>query len=584
LIEFSLLGTMVSISEHKKYVFFLNISFLLVACVFLIMQFSSAGFLVLGSSQSFKENDQQDCQGLHSLDDYKAKCSYIKSNIPCVSQGYIDYLYLFYCNLGRFPLLGYCLSFLWLLVLFYLLGNTASEYFCSSLEKLSKLLNLSPTIAGITLLSLGNGAPDVFASLVSFMGDGTSNVGFNTVLGGASFVSCVVVGIISILVKQEEFRVNRCAFVRDVCFFLLVLASLTFILIHGKINLWGAMGFLSMYIVYFMVVYVLQVHWNGGGNESERNASSSYGSDLNIPILSSMEKGEQNYVKGCDMECGTEVEMNKCCFCVRLSAPCRMLIWILEMPLYLPRRLTIPVVCEKGWSKPATVASVTMAPVLLSALWNAQGESATVNTSLIVFGIGLMLGMTFGVLAYVTTEKSSPPQKCLLPWLAGGFLMSVTWSYIIAQELVGLIVSLGFVFGISPSILGLTVLSWGNSIGDLITNLILAMNGGPEGAQVAISGCYAGPIFNILFGLGLSLVASAWYAYPSSVVIPKDPYLLETIGFLVGGLLWALVVLPRRNMKLNWVLGGGLLAIYMMSVSLRLTQALGSFHFHDTHA
>jgi sodium/potassium/calcium exchanger 6 len=37
-------------------------------------------------------------------------------------------------------------------------------------------------------------------------------------------------------------------------------------------------------------------------------------------------------------------------------------------------------------------------------------------------------------------------------------------------------------------------------------------------------------------------------------------------------------------MKLNWVLGGGLLAIYMMSVSLRLTQALGSFHFHDTHA
>jgi sodium/potassium/calcium exchanger 6 len=147
-----------------------------------------------------------------------------------------------------------------------------------------------------------------------------------------------------------------------------------------------------------------------------------------------------------------------------------------------------------------------------------------------------------------------------------------------------LIVSLGFIFGISPSILGLTVLSWGNSIGDLITNLILAMNGGPEGAQVAISGCYAGPIFNILFGLGLSLVASAWYAYPSSVVIPKDPYLLETIGFLVGGLLWALVVLPRRNMKLNWVLGGGLLAIYMMSVSLRLTQALGSFHFHDTHA
>ena len=509
-----------------------------------------------------------------NLDDYKTKCFYFKLHNPCVSQGYIDYLYLFYCNFEIFPLLGYCLLFLWLLVLFYLFGNTA--YFCSSLEDLSKLLNLSPTIAGVTLLSLGNSAPDVFASVVSFMGDGTSDFGFNTVLGGASFVTCVVVGILSILAKQEEFRVNRDAFVRDICFFLLVLASLIFILIYGKINMWGAMGFLLMYIVYVMVVYISQVHGNGSINESERDHNSSNGSDLSIPILSSMEKGEHNYVKESGFECDPEVEMNKCCFCVRLSAPCSTLLRILEMPLSLPRRLTIPVVCEKRWSKPTAVASVTLAPVLLSTLWNAQDECATFNTILIVNGIGLMFGMTFGVLASVKIENSGPPKKCLLPWLAAGFLMSVTWSYILAQELVGLLVSLGYIFGISPSILGLTVLSWGNSIGDLITNLILAVNRGPEGAQVAISGCYAGPIFNILFGLGLSLFGSACYAYPSRVVIPKDPYLLETVGFLVGGLLWALVVLPRRNMRLDWVLGGGLLAIYLMSASSRVIQTFSS--------
>ncbi|KAL6218872.1 hypothetical protein ACLB2K_012079 [Fragaria x ananassa] len=74
----------------------------------------------------------------------------------------------------------------------------ASEYFCASLESLSRLLKLSPTIAGVTLLSLGIGAPDVFSSFVSFMGKGGTNidVGLNTILGGASFVSCVVVGII----------------------------------------------------------------------------------------------------------------------------------------------------------------------------------------------------------------------------------------------------------------------------------------------------------------------------------------------------------------------------------------------------
>ena len=153
--------------------------------------------------------------------------------------------------------------------------------------------------------------------------------------------------------------------------------------------------------------------------------------------------------------------------------------------------------------------------------------------------------------------------------------MSVVWSYIIAQELVGLLISLGYILGISQSILGLTVLAWGNSLGDLITNLTMALNGGQEGAQMAISGCYAGPIFNTLFGLGLSLVGSAWYGYPSPVQIPKDPYLLETLGFLVAALLWALLVLPIRDMRLDGVLGGGLFLIYLTSMSLRLIQVVG---------
>ena len=154
--------------------------------------------------------------------------------------------------------------------------------------------------------------------------------------------------------------------------------------------------------------------------------------------------------------------------------------------------------------------------------------------------------------------------------------MSVIWTFITAQELVALLVSLGYIFGMSPSILGLTVLAWGNSVGDLITNLTMALNGGEEGAQVAITGCYAGPIFNILFGLGLSLVGSCWKGYQASVTISNDPYLLETLGFLVGGLLWAVVVLPKRGMRLDGVLGGGLLVIYLISTSLRLIQTLGS--------
>ncbi|KAK5772873.1 cation/calcium exchanger 2-like [Gossypium arboreum] len=568
------MGTWVLQYQNKRCILiFMNISFLLVASVFLMMC-SSSSQVVLGSNGSKFRNSQQDCKALEDLDDYKAKCSYLKSNNnPCVYQGYVDYLYHFYCNFGRFPVLGLCLLIAWLIVLFYLLGNTASEYFCYSLESLSSLLKLSPTLAGVTLLSLGNGAPDVFSSVVSFMDSATQDVGLNTVLGGVFFVTCIVVGTIGTFVHRKRVAVNKPAFVRDVCYLLLVLVSLILILIMGEINLWGAMAFSSMYIVYVILVYIIYIVWNSGGRDIT-DSDSSYNSGLNIPILNGIDKVEIVYLEEGDVKDVKGDEFKNCCLCLRISDTWSVLLWVLEMPLYLPRRLTIPIACQERWSKPVAVVSVTLAPILLSVLWDLQDDNLTFKTGLVVYGIGVLFGISLGFLAFLRTEKSNPPKTCLFPWLAGGFLMSVVWSYIIAQELVGLLISLGHILGISQSILGFTVLAWGNSLGDIVTNLTMAMNGGPEGVQVAISGCYAGPIFNTLFGLGMSLVGSAWYGYPSPVQIPEDPYLLETLGFLVAALLWALLVLPMRNMKLDGVLGGGLFLIYFTSMSLRVIQAL----------
>lgn len=49
--------------------------------------------------------------------------------------------------------------------------------------------------------------------------------------------------------------------------------------------------------------------------------------------------------------------------------------------------------------------------------------------------------------------------------------------------------AIGLLLNISPVILGLTILAWGNSLGDLVADISLSRQGYP---QMAIGGVYAG--------------------------------------------------------------------------------------------
>jgi sodium/potassium/calcium exchanger 6 len=82
------------------------------------------------------------------------------------------------------------------------------------------------------------------------------------------------------------------------------------------------------------------------------------------------------------------------------------------------------------------------------------------------------------------------------------FFLSIVWIWFIANILIDLLGVLGLIIGLKPSYLGITLLAWGNSVGDMMANQAVAKKGF---ARMALTGCFAGPLFNLLLGLGLSL-------------------------------------------------------------------------------
>ena len=557
-----------------------------------------------------KLKDPQMCDDFFAHKGDMSPCDYLIAHPDCNSGGYFHYLKFLYCDCKNYLFFGYLVLGAWLLILFYLLGNTASDYFCCSLEKLSNLLKMSPTLAGATLLPLGNGAPDVFASIAAFVGNGSGDVGLNGVLGGAVFVTCIVVGVVSLCVAKKTVQIDRKCFIRDICFFLFTMGCLSLILVVGKVSIWAAMAFVSIYLLYAFFSVIDQILQNNGrilklngwtsllpvaGSFFPSSGDQEVAESMNVSLLNPESQDDlpdlspilphwvwnsnveiySDYIKVSMVDspgplscCTEETASNE-----GPSFSFATLWSILELPLVVPRRLTIPIVEEDRWSKFYAVSSATLAPIVLAFLWNTQEDASPWSWKSAYF-VGFGVGSILGLLAFVYTNSEHPPRRLLFPWVFGGFFMSIIWFYLVANELVSLLVSFGMILGINPSILALTVLAWGNSMGDLMANTAVAMNQ-RDGVQIAMSGSYAGPMFNTLIGLGVSLLFKAWSMGPEPYVVPSDSSLFITMGFLATGLIWALIVLPFSDMHPNRILGVGLITIYLMFLGLRIGSAMG---------
>ncbi len=134
---------------------------------------------------------------------------------------------------------------------------------------------------------------------------------------------------------------------------------------------------------------------------------------------------------------------------------------------------------------PAWVLAFTIGGVLALALWTMSRSQEPPKWQTVGEGRS-------NVCERISESMFSRPQA--LAYM--GFIVSVIWIYIIANEVVNVLQvrlsalsdnfgflnsrttqTLGRMFGISDAILGLTVLAWGNSVSDFVANVAVARSG-----------------------------------------------------------------------------------------------------------
>eukprot|EP01034_Spumella_vulgaris_P002203 gene2203-2870_t len=129
----------------------------------------------------------------------------------------------------------------------------------------------------------------------------------------------------------------------------------------------------------------------------------------------------------------------------------------------------------------------------------------------------------------------------------------------LAGELIACLSALGVILKLPPAFLGLTVLAWGNSVGDLFTNTAVAKQGLGE---MAIAGCYGGPVFNILMGFGVSLVYACSQSYPKPFSVVLDASSIVSIVFLFLALSSTVLLVSIRQYRIERWFGYYLLGVY----------------------
>jgi sodium/potassium/calcium exchanger 6 len=252
--------------------------------------------------------------------------------------------------------------------------------------------------------------------------------------------------------------------------------------------------------------------------------------------------------------------------------------FVLEYPFSVLRWLSTPG-ADKHWDQRRRIWTCISPPftilaILLDSPWNGNNgfdylaygslggwdttQDPPVPKGFSIAAIGVIIGVCIGVVLFLTTNNEKLPVFYPLIVLTA-FLSTIMWLDFIANELVAIIEALGRMMNISTSILGLTIIAMGNSVGDLVADTSTARNISPK---MGVASCFGSPLLNDILGIGVATVIKT--AGGSPVASPLNAQDRLAYVFLFTSLISSAIVFPLcgyRSDKKNFF-SFGLFTIY----------------------
>lgn len=569
------------------------------------------------------------------------------------------------------------------LMMFFVLADTADSFFGPSLLKLSGYLKLPPNLAGVTLLALGSGAPEL-CSIVAGLVNNNSDLAFAVPVGGGIFVTSVVVGSVAIC---STVRVARRPFLRDVFAYLIAVCFMFVVYLDRRVRLFEGIICFILYILYVSTVVVGRfiyqtrkkrrlmrekmkmqiksqidtpfltdiaeneleeviesedargIYFSKPVFESEADLSTQIkeiggifvpklgfilpeksGSGLAVTksenvnqlqsqalddgkveeIFSDNEKTQEdvtqiisNYFAVYDLENDDDLPQ-KTTFkstlykiyaatgLPEMSIVGKIAFFMGSWFWSLIRLISIPKSEISEWNKFLAIITPIGGTIFLThiifELFRLYRQWQWWMLALWI--VPNIFALLFSIFVLITAErKKAPIYFPIFPFFA--FILCMAWIFFAADNLVKILEVIGTTLKIPPSVLGITVLAWGNSVGDMISNIVVARAGY---ATMAIGASYASPLLNAMIGLGMSFTFNSIKEFiknPSKGVwsgfcfqVDGDATLTVTFSFLIITLALSLVCVPIMRFRIIKPFALILYTIYIIYIILAILAAL----------